>query len=286
MDDGGEPNQARGSTRTLGIIGWPVAHSLSPVIHNAVFVANGMDWIYVPLPVRPERLGEALDGLIALGFAGANITMPHKTGAAERISAMTDDASLLRAVNTVTVEDGALRGHNTDAPGFDRFIRRDAGFDPHGRDALIFGAGGAARAAALALARGGLATLTVAVRDPGRASQLRGSLEGVDMRLRVVALAHAAKTSVDLVVNATPLGRAAEVLPTPPFRPGMVVVDLFYEPSGSPLQTAAKQAGAAAYGGLGLLLHQAALSFEIWTGAPAPMALMSAAALAALAEHR
>ena len=142
----------RGATRTAGIIGWPVEHSLSPAIHNAAFAALELDWIYVPLPVPPGEAPAAVRGLRALGFAGANVTMPHKTEAADVTDTLTDDARRLRAVNTIVVDDDGIGGHNTDAPGFDRFLRRDAGFDPVGRTALIYGAGGAARATALALA--------------------------------------------------------------------------------------------------------------------------------------
>jgi len=136
-----------GATHVTGIVGWPVEHSLSPAIHNAAFAASGLDWAYVPLPVPPEGLSEALTGLAALGFRGVNVTMPHKTETAELLEELSEDARLLRAVNTIVVRGDVLEGHNTDAPGFGRFLRRDAGFDPAGADALIFGAGGAARAA-------------------------------------------------------------------------------------------------------------------------------------------
>ncbi|HWL90597.1 MAG TPA: shikimate dehydrogenase, partial [Actinomycetota bacterium] len=155
----------RGGTNLAGIIGWPVAHSLSPAIHNAAFAEAGLDWVYVPLPVAPQDLREALAGLVPLGFRGVNVTMPHKTEAADLIERLSEDARVLRAVNAIAVRDGELEGHNTDAPGFDRFLRRDAGFDPQGRSALVYGSGGAARACALALVRAGLARLTVAARD-------------------------------------------------------------------------------------------------------------------------
>ncbi len=269
----------------MGILGWPVSHSLSPAIHNAAFAAAGLDWIYVPLPVAPDALPEALAGLAALGFAGANVTMPHKTEVARRCAELSEDADRLRAVNTVVLDGGALHGHNTDAPGFDRFLRHDAGFDPAGRSALIFGAGGAARATALALARADLATLTVAARDPGRAGDLVGALEGFSTQVRVVAFDEGAQARADLVINATPIGGAGESLPLPPLGPGQLAVDLLYRPSVTPLQMLARAAGADAFGGLGLLLHQAALSFELWTGTPAPLDVMSAAALADLADR-
>ncbi|MGZ4152597.1 MAG: shikimate dehydrogenase [Actinomycetota bacterium] len=275
-----------GATHTVGIIGWPVAHSLSPAIHNAAFRALDLDWIYVPLPVRFEHVPAAIAGLEALGFAGANVTMPHKTAAAELIDDPSEDARTLGAVNTIVVRDGVLRGENTDAPGFERFLRDDAAFEPAGRTALVYGSGGAARACALALVRGGLASLAVAVRDPVRARALLRVTEPFPTEVAVVPLADAAGSDADLVVNATPIGDdGRSVLPEPAYRPGMLVVDLLYQPAATPLFTRARAAGATAFGGLGLLLHQAALSFELWTGQRPPLDVMSAAALAALAER-
>lgn len=272
----------RGSTKTVGIIGWPVTGSLSPVIHNTAFEVLGMDWVYVPLPVPPAGLAEALAGLPALGFAGANVTMPHKTSCADLIEKLSDDARRLRAVNTVVVGTKGLEGHNTDAPGFTRFLVRDAGFEPEGRSALIFGAGGAGRACALALARSGLRTLTIAVRDPGRADGVQATLEGLESEVAAIPLDAARGVVADLVVNATPLGAAGESLPLPRLGPGVVVVDLLYRPAVTPLQAAARKAGASAFGGVGLLLHQAALSFRLWTGRVPPLSAMSAAVVAAL----
>jgi shikimate dehydrogenase len=276
--------RTRGSTAVAGVIGWPVSHSLSPVIHNAAFEALDLDWVYVPMPVPPGRLAEALSGLIALGVRGANVTMPHKTEVAERVHERSDDAARLRAVNTVTVEGDLLLGDNTDAPGFDRFVRLDVGFEPAGRRALLYGAGGAARACALALARAGLGTLTVAVREPSRASALRETLDGLGTRVEVVGFDRASAADVDLVVNATPIGRAGDELPLPPLGSGTVAIDLLYRPAITPMQAVVRAAGGIAFGGLGLLLHQAALSFERWTGQRAPIEVMSAAALAAFAE--
>jgi len=278
------PARVRGDTRVVGVIGWPVAHSLSPVIHNAAFAALDLAWVYVALPVPPGDAAPAVAGLRALGLAGANVTMPHKTAIAELLSELSEDARRLRAVNTLVVGPEGMAGHNTDAPGFERFLRRDAGFDPAGRSALLFGAGGAARACALALAQAGLARLLVAARDPARVD-VAAALEGLGTRVEVVPFAEAGETAVELVVNATPLGALGETLPLPPLGPETVVVDLLYRPATTPLLTAAREAGARTFGGLGLLLHQAALSFALWTGQPAPMSVMSAAALAALSEQ-
>jgi shikimate dehydrogenase len=275
----------QGGTRLVGILGWPVEHSLSPVIHNAAFAALGLDWTYVPLPVEAVRVEEAVAGLVALGFVGANVTMPYKARAAELCDVLSEDARVLEAVNTLVVEGDELHGHNTDAPGFERFLERDAGFDPAGRSALVLGAGGAARACALALVRGGIGSLTVAVRDRSKADALIKAVDGIPPEVRVISFDEAETVRTDLVVNATPLGSGGEVLPVPQPRAGMIVVDLLYHPSTTPLQKAAREAGAGAFGGIGLLLHQAALSFELWTGQQPPLDVMSAAALAALTER-
>jgi shikimate dehydrogenase len=275
----------RGSSATYGVLGWPVDHSLSPAIHNAGFESRGLDAVYVPLPVPPGRVGEALAGLSALGFRGANVTMPHKSEVADRVDVRTPDAEVLRAVNTIVVGEDGLTGHNTDAPGFERMLRRDEGFEIAGTRALILGAGGAARACALALARGGAARLCVAVRDPSSAGALRDAVDGLGVPVDVVALADAADQRADLLVNATPLGAAGEDPPTPDLAVLRLVVDLLYQPAVTPLLARARAAGVAATGGLGLLLHQAALAFELWTGQVAPLEVMSAAAVAAVADR-
>jgi len=124
--DPAAPAPVSGTTRVVGLIGWPVEHTLSPVIHNAAFAALGLDWVYVPLPVEPARVREAVEGLAALGLAGANVTMPHKEAVAALATELSEDAARLRAVNTLVVRGDAVVGHNTDAPGFSRFLQRDA----------------------------------------------------------------------------------------------------------------------------------------------------------------
>jgi shikimate dehydrogenase len=277
-----------GATHVVGIVGWPVEHSVSPVIHNAAFAAAGLDWAYVPLPVPPRGLSEALAGLAPLGFRGVNVTMPHKTETADLLEELSEDARLLRAVNTIVVRGDVLDGHNTDAPGFGRFLRRDAGFDPSGAAALIYGAGGAARACALALARAGIGRLTVAARDEARAAPLVSIVEALGLPVAVVRPSDVEGSVADLVVNATPIGSpgAEPAHPAlPRLGPGVLVVDLLYDPLTTDLQRRARTAGATAVGGLGHLLEQAALSFELWTGTPAPLDVMSAAALAVLSDR-
>jgi len=253
-------------------------------MHNAAFDAMDLDWVYVALPVRPGAMAAALDGLVALGFVGANVTMPHKVEAAERSDDLSDDARRLGAVNTIVVEAGRRLGHNTDAPGFQRFLNHDAGFDATGRSAVVLGAGGAARAVALALARAGLGELTIAARDPGAVDPIAGALEGFPTTVRAVGFDGATGFRPDLVVNATPLGTEGEDLPLPQLGADTLAVDLIYRSANTTLLQRARAAGATAFGGLGLLLHQAAAAFELWTGSAPPLAVMSASAVAQLTE--
>ncbi len=278
------PPRVSGATRIVGLIGWPVDHSLSPVIHNAAFAALGLDWVYVALPVAPGRMPSAVAGLGALGLAGANVTMPHKEAAAGLATDLSEDATRLRAVNTLVVSGDDVVGHNTDAPGFERFLERDAAFDAAGRSALILGSGGAARACALALARAGAASVTVAARDLGRAAEVARCLLGLPAEVRAVGWRDAAAVAADVVVNATPVEDPADLPLDDRLGGAELVVDLRYRPAVTPLVAAAREAGAAAFGGLGMLIHQAALSFEIWTGHVPSSSVMSAAALAAIAE--
>jgi shikimate dehydrogenase len=269
--------------RRLGVIGWPVERSLSPQIHAAALAVAGLDWTYERLAVPPGRLRAALEGLAAEGFAGVNVTMPHKDEAAHLVHERSELAGRLQAVNTVTVEDdGRLVGDDTDAPGFAAFLQRDAGFDARGRTALILGAGGAARACAWAVAWQGAASVIVAARDPSRAeAALHPALEGTSSSLLVIPFHDAGSSPADLVVNATPLA----LPPLPPVVPGGVVVDLAYRPAVTPLVRRAREAGATGHTGLGLLLRQAALSFERWTGREAALEAMRRAAEDALASE-
>jgi len=285
LDEPVAGSRVGGSTHIVGIIGWPVSHSLSPAIHNAAFAALGLDWVYVPLPVHPLQLLAAVQGLAAMGFAGANATMPHKAAVADLIPDLSEDARRLHAVNTIVLDGERLRGENTDAPGFERFLRLDTGVEPSGRSALVFGAGGAGRACALALARAGAASITVAAREPARVAEVAAAVEGLGASVAAVRFDDAVDVRADLIVNATPIGARGDALPLPPIDPDVLVVDLLYRPAATPLLVRARAAGAPAFGGVGLLLHQAALSFELWTGQQPPLEVMSAAALAAMADR-
>jgi shikimate dehydrogenase len=266
-----------GHTTVAGIIGEPVAHSRSPAIHNAAYAACGLDWIYVPFPVRPGEVSHALEGLRALGAAGCNVTMPHKREAALACDHLEATAAALGVVNTVGVRDGRLIGDSTDGAGFVD-AAREAGVELNGTRVLVLGAGGAARAIVHALAD--LAPIRVWARRADAATATAALAPSADT-VRSSDLDDEAATS-DVVVNATPLGMHGE---PPPFdarrlHTGQTVIDTVYAPADTALLEAAREQGLAAINGLGMLVHQAARSFTLLTGSDAPLDAMWAAARA------
>lgn len=267
----------------VGILGWPLDHTLSPVIHNVGFRRVALDWTYLSWPVEPELLGDAVRGLRALGARGANVTMPHKETVVEHLDELSGDARHVGAVNTIQRIGDRLVGHNTDVDGFAEFLAGDAGFDAKGKQALVLGSGGAARAVVRALDGLGVGDVTVAARNTERAEALAAIARRAPVRVVEWPAAVASAAEAGVVVNATPLGAAGEdPLPGAIFRPGQCVVDLLYAPPSTRLVDAARAAGAQAWGGLGMLVRQAAASFTIWTGQAAPIEAMSAAAIHAI----
>lgn len=266
----------------VGIIGHPVTHSLSPAIHNAAFAALGMDWVYVPLPVAPGAVGAAVEGLRALGLRGANITVPHKAAVVPFLDRLEGDAALLEAVNTVVVADGLLVGHNTDVEGVRAAVTAACGESLRGEPALVLGAGGAARAAALALARMGL-RLTVVNRTAAAAERLTtlvtAAVPGAAcVRLPLDRLDESLVAAHRLVVNATSLGmHGAGKVPAPladTLSTRHVAFDVVYARGGTQFLNTARIRGATVVDGLEMLLHQAAAAFELWTGRRAPLDAM------------
>jgi shikimate dehydrogenase len=272
-------------THLVGLIGWPVEHSLSPAMHNAAFAALALDWAYVPLPVHPKRIREAVLGLRALSFAGANVTVPHKRTVIPYLSDIDSDARAVGAVNTIVVrEDGRLCGHNTDIQGFLRGLE-EVKFNPAGQRCVVLGAGGAARAVVYALASRG-----------GRVVVLNRSVENAQSLVHALSpylppgilLASAPLTANDLsahldharlLVNCTPAGMAPHTLRSP--LPGrvdlhadMVVYDLVYNPVETLFLKQAGSAGAIPLSGLGMLVHQGAESLRLWTGQQPPLDVM------------
>jgi shikimate dehydrogenase len=270
----------------VGILGWPLEHTLSPVIHNVAFRRAALDWTYLSWPVESSMLRDAVAGLRALGAAGANVTMPHKETVIEHLDEVSGDAREVGAVNTIQRLGHRLVGHNTDVDGFSEFLAGDAGFDAGGKRALVLGSGGAARAVVKALDSLGAKEVTVAGRRPERSEDVAGLAAAASPLVAEWARAASLVPDMDLVVNATPLGTGGEhALPDARFRAGQCVVDLIYTPPSTKLVDAARSAGAEAWGGLGMLVRQAAASFTIWTGQAAPIEAMSAAAIHAIGAH-
>ena len=260
------------------VIGDPVDHSLSPPIHNAAFRALDLDWIYVAFPVAAGDGASAVAAMRALSLQGLSVTMPHKADVAAAVDRVSVTAERLGAVNTVAWRSGALVGENTDGDGFLDALRLDEGFEPEGRRCLVVGAGGAARAVVLALGNAGAAEVVVVNRSADRAA-VAAALSPAG---RVGVPADAGEA--DLVVNATPVGMGDGGLAVDAAHlgSGQLVVDLVYRPAITPLIDAARAAGAVATNGLGMLIHQAAHAFRLWTGEDPPLEAMSAAALSAL----
>jgi shikimate dehydrogenase len=269
-----------GATRLAAVIGDPIRHSRSPAIHNAAFAATGLDWVFVAFEV-PEGSGrDAVKAVHRLGLGGMSVTMPHKQDAAWACDELTPEATALGAVNTVVpTERGRLLGASTDGEGFLRSLR-DHHVEVSGTRALVLGAGGAARAITLALGHAG-AVVTVAARRKDAAEAAAGMVSGADAML----LGDCDPGGFGLVVNATPLGMQGEPPAIDPNRlnPGQFVVDTVYHPMETPLLAAARARGIACANGLGMLVHQAALAFELWTGVDAPLDAMRAAAAGARA---
>ncbi len=265
-----------GATRVAGVIGDPVRHSLSPRLHNAAYAALGLDWVFAAFEVPEGGAAEAMAGARAFDFVGLSVTMPHKAAIAELCDDISPGAAALRSVNTVTfAPDGRATGDSTDGAGLLRSLA-DADVDVNARSVVVLGAGGAARAVAWALAGAG-ARVAVAARRADAAAETAalagGESVGWDDRAGAAGAA-------DIVVNATSVGMAGDTslpLPVGALRTGQVIVDLVYEPRDTPLLIAARACGARTVGGLGMLVHQAALQVEIWSGRPAPIDAMRAA---------
>ena len=258
-------------TRRAGVLGWPVAHSRSPAIHEAAYAAAGLEgWRYQLLPVPPDLFEETLSALPGAGFVGANVTIPHKAAALAAADGATDAARAIGAANSLSFDGARVEADNTDAPGFLAAL----GEPPEGR-AVVLGAGGSARAVAWALHSAG-AEVEVWNRTPERAERL-----AADLGVRAVATVEPG----GLLVNCTAVGLEAGEDPFSALRldPGgmgewKVVADLVYGEGETALIRAAREAGARVVDGLEVLVRQGALSFERWTGAPAPLDTMRAAA--------
>lgn len=281
------PTDITASTTLVGLIGWPISHSVSPVMHNAAFAELRMNWRYVPLPVRAERVGAAVAGVRALGLRGVNVTVPHKQAVMPFLDRWSPAAAAIGAVNTIIVgEEGELLGDNTDAAGFVTDLRAN-GVDPAGKRVLVIGAGGSARAIVYGLAEAGCDSLVLLNRTLDKAESLlvamRELFPAVPMTARPFpdGVAESA-ADAELIVNCTSLGMSPNLEGLPwdeeiEFSPQQTVYDLVYNPAVTRLLQLASVDGATVIGGLGMLIHQGAIAFERWTGETAPVEVMQRA---------
>lgn len=286
-------NNIFGTTRILGIFGDPVAHSLSPLMQNAALREAGIDAVYLPFHVLPDNLPQAVAALRPLNILGVNVTVPHKEAVLTLLDEVDENARLIGAVNTIVNRAGCLHGFNTDGAGFVQSLAGDLDFDPAGRRVLLLGAGGACRAALVALAQSGAAWIGVANRDPARARLLVDSFAS---RFPGTAFAHLPLASSlweqalgasDLVVNTTSLGLHGEEVPLPwacvPKK--CCIYDMVYRRGGTPLWHAARAQGHPVADGLGMLAAQGERAFTLWTGRKPPFGVMKSRLLAELADN-
>jgi shikimate dehydrogenase len=283
-----------GQTQLVGIIGWPVAHSLSPEMHNAAFAYMNLNWRYVPLPVRPEDLPNALKGLNALGFRGVNVTVPHKVNVIPLLDHVSEAAQIVGAVNTIRIErsSGKLEGLNTDMTGFLADLAANKIALGKGARVVVLGAGGAARAVGAGLSRSG-GHVTFVNRTVEKAETivqfLKSSWSSADVQAAPFdALAEVSRNAT-LIINATPVGMWPEVDSTPwpegvPFPKEATIYDTVYRPIQTRLMRDAEAAGLRAVGGLGMLVYQGVAALEVWTGRQPPIDVMKMMCLHKLTE--
>jgi len=265
-----------GRTQVTGLIGHPVAHSVSPAILNAAYAAAGLDWAYVAFDVAPGAAGDALVAMRALGVRGLSVTMPHKDDVFAAVDELTDRARAIGAVNCVSRVGDRLVGDNTDGRGLLLSLLDDPCVDVAGLAVGVVGAGGAARSIVSACAEAGAARVVVVNRTESKAATTVAVAPGVALVGSIADLAEC-----DVLINATSVGMGddpALAVPIEVLRAGHVVVDIVYHPLDTPLLRAARQVGATAVDGLGMLVGQAALAFATWTGQVAPLDEMRRAA--------
>ena len=283
-----------GKTRICGLIGNPIGHSMSPVMHNAAFSSMGLDYIYLPFRVERDKLASAIDGLRAFNMRGLNVTIPYKVAVIPFLNELESLAQKIGAVNTIVNDNGILKGYNTDAGGFLKALI-EKGIEPQDKKVVILGAGGAARAISFLLADRG-AELIILNRqlEMDWAVELAGSVSQFSARgVKALELndnnLSAALESADILVNATSVGMSPDISQTPVpaklLKPGLVVFDVVYNPVKTRLLAEAEAASAETIDGIDMLVWQGALAFELWTGAKAPVNIMKIKVIEALKEH-
>lgn len=281
-------------SKLVGIIGYPIRHSISPVFQQAALDYHSLDATYQAWEVEPQSLPEFINGLRSPDTLGINVTVPHKEAVMAHLDRIDEWAATAGAVNTVVNDGGKLVGHNTDGSGFLRALEEHGHFSPEDRSVLIMGAGGSAKAVALALARRGVSRITIANRTLRRAQGLAELIGKHGPRVEAIPLAPSedafvrAATACNLLVNCTTMGmkhgpdEKGSPIPAQLIPSDVLVYDLVYNPPETPLLREAARSGAATLGGLPMLVYQGAASFESWTGKSAPVEVMLKAAKAAL----
>ena len=272
-----------GKTKICALIGDPVEHSMSPVMHNAAFREARLDYLYVPFRVKKEELGQAIDGMRALNIRGLNVTIPHKVAVLQFLDELDPLAEKIGAVNTIVNDNGFLTGYNTDATGFLQALL-EGGIEPEGKNVVILGAGGAARAISFILTDRGanlvilnrLLELDWAEELANRMAQIFGQeVDALELNRQNLARALG---KADILVNATSVGMSPDIDRTPVdadlLRPGLIVYDIVYNPIKTRLLREAEAAGAKTISGVDMLVWQGALAFEMWTSRKAPVELM------------
>jgi len=281
-----------GRTKICGIIGNPIEHTMSPVMHNAAFKNKGVDYVYLAFRVKKEELGKAIEGMRALNIRGLNVTIPHKVAVIQSLDELDPLADKIGAINTIVNNDGVLKGYNTDATGFLRALR-ERGIEPKGKSVVILGAGGASRAISFILAERG-SSLVILNRTWDKAKICTDRIsetfqrEATALKLDRENLA-AALSKADILVNATSVGMSPNIDETPVtsdlLRPNLVVYDIVNNPIKTRLQREAEAAGATVISGLDMLVWQGALAFEKWTGLKAPIGVMREKVIKVLQRH-
>jgi len=283
-----------GRTRVCGIIGDPIEHTMSPVMHNAAFEKMGVDYFYVPFRVKKEQLAKAIEGVRALNIRGLNVTIPHKVDIIPFLDGLDPLAKRIGAVNTVVNDEGILTGYNTDATGFLQALL-ERGIEPRGGNIVILGAGGASRAISFILAETGsnlvilnrLLELDWAEELASRLSHtFAKEVEALELNQKNLA---EALEKADILVNATSVGMTPSMdetlVPFNLLKPGLVVFDIVYNPIKTRLLREAEEAGAKIISGIDMLVWQGALAFEKWTGIKAPIELMREEVIKILQRH-
>ena len=270
-------------TKLVAILGSPLGHTLSPAMHNAAFQALGLDYYYLPVEVSSEHLGMVVGGLRWMNYAGFNVTMPHKIEIRQFLDETDSLADLVGAVNTVVIRDGRLKGYNTDGIGFVRALEKEKNTSVRDKKVLILGAGGAARSIALALAANSVREIAICNRTPDKADELAGHINrqlrpcSYTLQLETGSAA-ASLAEMDIIINTTSIGMAPDLeglpLDTRLLNPRQTVCDIVYHPRQTRLLREAENIGCSTMNGLAMLIYQGAEAFSLWTGQPAPVAIM------------